>query len=415
MITTWSIALISAPEVLGPEKYDKSCDLWSLGVITYILLCGYPPFYSNNGAPISPGMKLRIRNGQYGFPTAEWKNVSDNAKDLIKRLLKTNPDHRLTIDQVMSHKWISMYTAVPQTPLSTCRILNEDKEQWVDVQEEMSLASSRASSIFSRSRSIGGWACVHSSCSICCSLAMSSLWSYTSSRPDPDLSHSLIRLMRWQDIGRCIRKQCICISWPTLTLSSPSLTILKTVSSSCSLEAHGSSGMRFGSMDCVRDGLALTACDVASLLLLLLPPPPPSPLFCRCSVRASDCSGGGFLLAAGTAEDDDEVQQQQPRLPTDSTSSVSSSLLTGASPPLYPCAASSATVPATGGCSGRNNRKLTKSASAPCGGEAATPGSGSGGGGGETKVKTPLMVAKRNARERRRVEAVNSAFARLRK
>ncbi|PAA88968.1 hypothetical protein BOX15_Mlig031582g1 [Macrostomum lignano] len=131
--------------------------------------------------------------------------------------------------------------------------------------------------------------------------------------------------------------------------------------------------------------------------------------------EASDCSGGGFLLAAGTAEDDDEVQQQQPRLPTDSTSSVSSSLLTGASPPLYPCAASSATVPATGGCSGRNNRKLTKSASAPCGGEAATPGSGSGGGGGETKVKTPLMVAKRNARERRRVEAVNSAFARLRK
>ncbi|PAA88971.1 hypothetical protein BOX15_Mlig022376g3 [Macrostomum lignano] len=129
-----------APEVLGPEKYDKSCDLWSLGVITYILLCGYPPFYSNNGAPISPGMKLRIRNGQYGFPTAEWKNVSDNAKDLIKRLLKTNPDHRLTIDQVMSHKWISMYTAVPQTPLSTCRILNEDKEQWVDVQEEMSQA-----------------------------------------------------------------------------------------------------------------------------------------------------------------------------------------------------------------------------------------------------------------------------------
>jgi len=65
-----------APEVLGPEKYDKSCDMWSLGVITYILMCGYPPFYSNNGGAISPGMKRRIRQGQYSFPDGEWKNVS---------------------------------------------------------------------------------------------------------------------------------------------------------------------------------------------------------------------------------------------------------------------------------------------------------------------------------------------------
>ncbi|KAF6041032.1 MAPKAPK2 [Bugula neritina] len=72
-----------APEVLGPEKYDKSCDMWSLGVIMYILLCGYPPFYSNHGQPISPGMKKRIRNGQYEFPVAEWGQVSDDGVYLV--------------------------------------------------------------------------------------------------------------------------------------------------------------------------------------------------------------------------------------------------------------------------------------------------------------------------------------------
>nr|XP_057925398.1 MAP kinase-activated protein kinase 3 isoform X2 [Doryrhamphus excisus] len=65
-----------APEVLGPEKYDKSCDMWSLGVIMYILLCGFPPFYSNTGQAISPGMKRRIRMGQYEFPNPEWADVS---------------------------------------------------------------------------------------------------------------------------------------------------------------------------------------------------------------------------------------------------------------------------------------------------------------------------------------------------
>jgi len=129
-----------APEVLGPEKYDKSCDIWSLGVIMYILLCGFPPFYSNHGLPISPGMKKRIRSGQYEFPNPEWKNVSNEAKDLIKSCLKTNPEERLTIDQVFKNKWIAEYNVVPQTPLLTGDVLKEENEQWQDVQQGMSLA-----------------------------------------------------------------------------------------------------------------------------------------------------------------------------------------------------------------------------------------------------------------------------------
>ncbi|XP_054640457.1 MAP kinase-activated protein kinase 3 [Dunckerocampus dactyliophorus] len=129
-----------APEVLGPEKYDKSCDMWSLGVIMYILLCGFPPFYSNTGQAISPGMKRRIRMGQYEFPNPEWADVSQEGKDLIHQLLKTDPNERMTITQFMNHPWISQCMVVPSTPLHTTRVLTEDREMWEDVKEEMTSA-----------------------------------------------------------------------------------------------------------------------------------------------------------------------------------------------------------------------------------------------------------------------------------
>ncbi|KAK7127842.1 hypothetical protein R3I93_020428 [Phoxinus phoxinus] len=129
-----------APEVLGPEKYDKSCDMWSLGVIMYILLCGYPPFYSNHGLAISPGMKKRIRMGQYEFPNPEWSDVSEEAKQLIRTLLKTEPTQRMTITEFMNHPWINQSMEVPQTPLHTSRVLKEEKDTWEDVKEEMTSA-----------------------------------------------------------------------------------------------------------------------------------------------------------------------------------------------------------------------------------------------------------------------------------
>ncbi|XP_054640219.1 MAP kinase-activated protein kinase 2-like [Dunckerocampus dactyliophorus] len=126
-----------APEVLGSEKYDKSCDMWSLGVIMYILLCGFPPFSSSSGQAISPGMKQRIRLGQYQFPKPEWSDVSEEAKQLIVQLLKTEPSERMSIGHFMNHPWISQSTAVPPTPLHTSRVLTEDKELWDDVKGEM--------------------------------------------------------------------------------------------------------------------------------------------------------------------------------------------------------------------------------------------------------------------------------------
>ena len=98
-----------APEVLGSDRYDISCDIWSLGVIMYILCCGYPPFYSTHGQPISPGMKRRIKAGEYAFPDAEWSRVSQEAKDLIAGMLETIPEKRSTIDDIVNSNWISVY------------------------------------------------------------------------------------------------------------------------------------------------------------------------------------------------------------------------------------------------------------------------------------------------------------------
>lgn len=118
--------------------------MWSLGVICYILLCGYPPFYSNHGLAISPGMKKRIRAGQYDFPKSEWSAVSSEAKNLIKGLLKTDPLDRLSIEQVMSSDWMGRHIeCVPATPLATIHVLREDMMEggmWPEVQEEMTQA-----------------------------------------------------------------------------------------------------------------------------------------------------------------------------------------------------------------------------------------------------------------------------------
>lgn len=124
-----------APEILNRERYDKSCDLWSLGIITYILLSGFPPFFSRNGQPISPQMETNIIYGNYDFPDSHWRHISNDAKDLIRRLLLTKPEKRLSSAQVMEHPWIAQYTTVPATPLETGRLLSE--VLWDQIEEAM--------------------------------------------------------------------------------------------------------------------------------------------------------------------------------------------------------------------------------------------------------------------------------------
>ena len=83
--------------------YSKSCDMWSLGVIIYILLCGYPPFFPSH--PTRKGvdrvMKKRIQLGEFQFPREEWEMVSDNAKNLIRGLLTVEQGKIFFVDSFM--------------------------------------------------------------------------------------------------------------------------------------------------------------------------------------------------------------------------------------------------------------------------------------------------------------------------
>lgn len=72
-----------APEVLAQKPYGKAVDVWSLGVISYILLCGYPPFYDENDA----NLFAQILKGEFEFDSPYWDEISDSAKDFIRNLM----------------------------------------------------------------------------------------------------------------------------------------------------------------------------------------------------------------------------------------------------------------------------------------------------------------------------------------
>ncbi|CAF4193204.1 unnamed protein product [Rotaria sp. Silwood2] len=104
------------PEILSHNKYNKACDIWSMGVITYILLCGYPPFYAAHRGMIGThNMKSKIKAGKYEFPKAEWNKISSEAKSVVQKMLIVDPSARVTIDWILQCPWL--VGTVPETSI----------------------------------------------------------------------------------------------------------------------------------------------------------------------------------------------------------------------------------------------------------------------------------------------------------
>ncbi|CAM9231422.1 unnamed protein product [Discosporangium mesarthrocarpum] len=92
-----------APEVISGSHFPTACDMWSVGVIAYLLLCGYPPFLANS----TEELKRQIQHGTYQFHYEGWSGVSSKAKNFIKRLLVRNPQERMSAVEAQQHPWLS--------------------------------------------------------------------------------------------------------------------------------------------------------------------------------------------------------------------------------------------------------------------------------------------------------------------
>ncbi|XP_059407163.1 calcium/calmodulin-dependent protein kinase (CaM kinase) II beta 1 isoform X35 [Carassius carassius] len=97
-----------SPEVLRKEAYGKPVDIWACGVILYILLVGYPPFWDED----QHKLYQQIKAGAYDFPSPEWDTVTPEAKNLINQMLTINPSKRITAQEALKHPWVCQRSTV---------------------------------------------------------------------------------------------------------------------------------------------------------------------------------------------------------------------------------------------------------------------------------------------------------------
>ncbi|OWK08007.1 hypothetical protein Celaphus_00008318, partial [Cervus elaphus hippelaphus] len=116
----------AAPELLNHNGYDESCDLWSLGVILYTMLSGQVPFQSHDKSLTCTSaveIMKKIKKGDFSFEGEAWKNVSQEAKDLIQGLLTVDPNKRLKMPDLRYNEWLQDGSQLSSNPLMTPDIL----------------------------------------------------------------------------------------------------------------------------------------------------------------------------------------------------------------------------------------------------------------------------------------------------
>ncbi|XP_051005328.1 serine/threonine-protein kinase 33 [Acomys russatus] len=123
MQTTCGTPIYMAPEVINAHDYSQQCDIWSIGVIMYILLCGEPPFLANSEEKL---FEL-IRKGELRFENPIWESISDSAKSVLKQLLKVDPAHRITAKELLDNQWLTGNALSSVRPTNVLEMMKEWK------------------------------------------------------------------------------------------------------------------------------------------------------------------------------------------------------------------------------------------------------------------------------------------------
>uniref|UniRef100_A0AAR2JY89 calcium/calmodulin-dependent protein kinase n=1 Tax=Pygocentrus nattereri TaxID=42514 RepID=A0AAR2JY89_PYGNA len=169
-----------SPEVLRKDPYGKAVDLWACGVILYILLVGYPPFWDED----QHRLYQQIKAGAYDFPSPEWDTVTPEAKDLINKMLTINPAKRITAAEALKHPWISHRSTVAscmhrQETVECLKKFNARRKLKVrsyNVEEELVTESSESTNTTIEDEDTRGkcsallWLCLCESVAVCLSV-----------------------------------------------------------------------------------------------------------------------------------------------------------------------------------------------------------------------------------------------------
>ncbi|XP_037315463.1 serine/threonine-protein kinase 33-like [Pungitius pungitius] len=125
MTETCGTLIYMAPEVMSGRAYSQWCDVWSIGVVMYILLCGEPPFLSKTRT----NLLKEIMDKEITFHQPIWGTVSDAAKNLLTCLLKADPAYRMSANQLLENPWITGDTNVPAMPTNVLDLMHDLLEQ----------------------------------------------------------------------------------------------------------------------------------------------------------------------------------------------------------------------------------------------------------------------------------------------